>query len=118
MQSPTMLKSEPSLKLDTGRRSFEIVVDGKPERWEYDVLEIKLIIESLERTAGMRVDDSPNVKNPTIEFLQALASQLELQECKGCTPTAAFRIYNVVNTQFATMNTDIQETVDRIVSGA
>lgn len=112
-----MFTHEKCFTLDTGKRSFEIVVDGKPELWDYDVLEIKLLIETLERAAGMRVDDSPNVKSPTIEFLQSLAGELDQRGCKGCTPTAAFRVYNVVNTQFMAMYDDVRETVDRITKG-
>ena len=104
-------------KLSTGREFFEIVVDGKVSRWEYDVVEIKLLAEDMERACGMRADDSPNVSRPTGEFLSGFAQLLSQRGCTGCTSDAAYRVYNVVNTQFAMMTQELASQITAIAKG-
>ena len=104
-------------KLSTGREFFEIVVDGIATRWEYDVTELKLIAEDLERACGMRKDDSPDVSRPTPEFLRAFAEAMDRMGCSGCTIDAAFRIYNVTNAKFVAMFRELQDQITNIVKG-
>lgn len=104
-------------KLSTGREYFEIVVDGIATKWEYDVTEIKLIAEDLERASGMRAEDSADVSRPTPEFLRAFAEAMARMGCTGCTIDAAFRIYNVVNAKFVAMFRELQDQITTIVKG-
>lgn len=104
-------------KLSSGREFFEIIVDGKASRWEYDVVELKLLAEDLERACGMRSADSANVSRPTSEFLSGFASSLTQRGCIGCTSDAAYRVYNVVNTQFAIMSQELASQITAIAKG-
>jgi hypothetical protein len=110
------------LKLSTGREAFEIEHNGHVTRWEYDVLEVKLLAEDLERQFEMRVLDDKGeltdlVKRPTAPFCDALADRLQALGCSGCTCDAAYKIYNVVNIQFARITADLQQQVTKIAYG-
>ncbi len=104
-------------KLSTGREFFEIVINGNATRWEYDVVEIKLLAEDMERACGMRTDDSPKVSRPTGEFLSGFSQLLQQRGCTGCTSDAAYRVYNVVNTQFAVMTQELASQITAIAKG-
>ena len=104
-------------KLSTGREYFEIVTNGTATRWEYDVVEIKLLAEDAERACGMRSEDSNRVSRPTSEFLSGFAQLLQQRGCTGCTSDAAFRVYNVVNTQFAIMTQELASQITEIAKG-
>ena len=104
-------------KLSSGREFFEIIVDGNASRWEYDVVEIKLLAEEVERDCGMRIDDKPEVSRPTPEFLAGFAALLSQRGCTGCTSDAAYRVYNVVNTQFAVMTRELNSQITAIAKG-
>lgn len=110
------------LKLSAGREAFEIERNGITSRWEYDVLEVKLIAEDLERSHGMRVmndkgEPTAMVNRPTLPFLKDLSERLSLLGCDGCTTDAAFKIYNVVNIQFARLSADLEQQVTKIAHG-
>lgn len=104
-------------KLNTGREFFEIIVNGTSSRWEYDVVEIKLLAEDLERSCLMRKEDSDEVQRPTPAFLAGFAHALAERGCTGCTMDAAFRVYNVVNTQFAAMSRELEAQITSIAKG-
>lgn len=104
-------------KLSAGREFFEIVRNGVASKWEYDVVDIKLIAEECERACGMRQGDSDKVSRPTAAFLSILATSLQERGCVGCTSDAAFRVYNVVNTQFAIIARDLEAQVAAIAKG-
>ena len=110
------------LKLTTAREAFEIERLGQATRWEYDVLEVKLLSEELERQHGLRVlnekgEPTDKVSRPNLPFLTALAEQLRELGCDGCTADAAYKIYNVVNTQFARIVADLEQQVTKIAHG-
>jgi hypothetical protein len=95
------------LQLNTDRKAFEIKRGGETTKWEYDVLELKLTAENLEREHGMRHGDK--VKPPTIEFLRQFASILNDEfGLVGCSSDIAFRVYNVVNAQFVELQDDLE----------
>lgn len=105
------------LKLDTGRRSFEIrKPDGSTYRWEYDIVSVKLEIESFEKKHGIRTNKSDEVGATTEAFLKDLAAFLEDKGIGDCTTDAAFYVYSIVNTQFIAMQAHLQSQVDQILN--
>lgn len=103
------MEQEP-IRIDTGRRKFEISRNGETKLWEYDILELKLLFEELEAKHGLR-NEKNEVLNPTGAFLHELASRLQVLHLDYCTLDVAFRIYNVVNTQFRVLYASISVQV-------
>lgn len=105
------------LKLDNGRRSFEIgKPDGSTYRWGYDIVSVKLEIEALEKKHGLRVDNSDQLKATTDSFLTDLAVSLEKRGIESCTTDAAYYVHSIVNTQFIQLQAQLQAQVDQILN--
>lgn len=103
-----------TIKLNPGRESFIVMRDGLESRWEYDVVEIKLLSEELERSHGLR--EGNQVKSPTITFLQAFANLLSAKGLEGCNTDVAFKVFNVVNAQFVKISNDLSAQVQSIAN--
>ena len=110
------------LKLSAGREAFEIEYQGQTTRWEYDVVAMKLQAEELEKLHGMRVknekgEDTDVVKRPTLPFLEDFATKLQEHGFASCTTDSAYKVYNVVNIQFAKIAQTLEEQVTQIANG-
>ena len=105
-----------SIKLSNGRRKFEVSFpDGETVLWEYDVVDIKLLAESLERRHGLRRDGVEEISPTTPEFLADLARALDAKGIKGCTTDAAYYVYGIVNAQFSKIAGQLQNQVDEVM---
>lgn len=110
------------LKLSAGREAFEIECNGQTSRWEYDVVAIKLLAEELEKAHGMRIKNeegelTDKVSRPTLPFLEDFATRLQEYGFAACTADSAFKVYNVVNVQFATISRVLEQQVMAIANG-
>lgn len=103
------------IDLDEGQRTIEVQAGlGKVFEWRYDVVEMKLLVETLERKHGMRIDDSLNVGRPTQDFLSDLAAGLAERGLEGCTSAVAFRLYNTIGVQFLLLYKNLKKQVAEI----
>lgn len=109
--------SNPVLKLDSGRRAFEVTTPDGTVRWEYDIVTVKLCSESLEKKHALRKEGSDKLAPATAEFLQDLAVELEKLGLVGCTTDAAFRVHQIVNAQFIAMAASVQSLVNTMLVG-
>jgi hypothetical protein len=98
------------IRIDTGKRKFEVTSNGETKLWEYDILAVKLMFEDVEKKHGLRKGN--DVGAPTVECLSDIATGLQSLGLDGCSLDAAFRVYNVVNTQFRVLYASISEQVN------
>ncbi|MFN7841410.1 MAG: hypothetical protein ACK5YR_19035 [Pirellula sp.] len=106
----------PILKLDNGKRAFQVQTSEGVFRWEYDVLTIKLTAEELEAKFGLRKLGEDKVVSPTPAFLQAFAFRLHEFGLTDCTVDAAFAVYEIVNTQFIQLSSAVSSQINSILA--
>jgi hypothetical protein len=84
------------ITIKADRPALQIERDGQTTKWEYDVVTLKLEIESLRET-----------HKETAEFLQAFAKRLESHGLPGAGVDLAMRIESLVRVQFAQLSKSI-----------
>ncbi len=105
------------LKLTTGRKSIEFDHHGETAKFEYDIVEMKLLAEELEIRHGLRRDGTEKVGAPTVPFLRDWAESLNHLGITGCTVDAGFRFYNLIQTQFFRMTEELETQIQAIAKG-
>jgi hypothetical protein len=91
-------------KINADRPALDIERDGQKTRWEYDVVILKLEMERLEKSLGIKADDPP-----TAEFVEAFAKVLQSKGLDGCTADLALRVAALVKVQFNQLSFSIHE---------
>ena len=99
------------IKIDATRPALEVTRDGESQRWEYDLVTVKLECERLEEAHGLRKD--AHTKPPTTPMLIDLAAFLEGQGLTGCTPTVALQLYQLVKVQFSQLSRSLAQQVSQ-----
>lgn len=94
------------------RPALDILRDGKSERWEYDVLTVKLEMDRLAEQHHL----DPKRPTPTAGYLSDLAAVLDGQGLTGCTVDLAMRMHSLVTVQFAQLATSISQQVAELDS--
>ncbi|XZE18815.1 hypothetical protein SH449x_004120 [Pirellulaceae bacterium SH449] len=110
------MESVPVLKLDNGKRAFEVQTSKGVFRWEYDILTVKLTAEDLETKYGLRKLGDDKVVSPTPDFLQSFAASLHELGLHNCTVDAAFAVYEIVNTQFVQLSASVNSQINSILA--
>jgi hypothetical protein len=104
------------IRLSTGQRKFEITnADGETFVWQYDVVRIKLIAESLEARHELKRDGN-EVSATTPEFIKDFAGRLRAEGLKDCTDDAAYYVYGIVNAQFAAISEQLSRQVNEVLN--
>lgn len=97
------------IKINMERPSLEILRDGEPSTWHYDVITLKLEVERLEILHDLK--EGKRIKRPTSEFLQDFADYLAKQGLEGCSIDIAMRVYSLVTVQFNQLSRSIAAQV-------
>jgi hypothetical protein len=84
------------ITIKADRPALQIERDGQTSKWEYDVVTLKLEIESLRQTHPQ-----------TGEFLQAFAKRLETHGLPEASADLAMRIEALVRVQFSQLSKSI-----------
>ena len=101
------------IQLDSGRKSFSVQRGEQIEQWSYDIVELKLCFEDLQRQYPKSANDKSNT--PSSEFIKALANALSATYgLAGCTIDMACQIYYIVSMQFNELHRSITEQVKSI----
>lgn len=99
-----------AIRLDSGRRSFAVQREEMIEPWWYDIVELKLCFEELQRQ-HCSADHEKSTALST-DFIKALASALDsAYGLNGCTIDMAYQIYYIVSMQFNELHRGITEQV-------
>lgn len=99
-------------KVSTVRPALEYRFGDQDIRWEYDIVDLRLMYEGLEERHHLR--DGESLKPPTLEFLDESREALKAKGLAGCTNDLAYRMYNVVQVQFAALCADIQQQLGQV----
>lgn len=102
-----------NIQLNMDRPAFELIRNGQVERWEYDIVSLKLYFEQLEEKHRLIKDDK--ILPPTEKFLAELASELDRRGLTGCNSDIAHRVYRVVKAQFETMSVDLLKQIQSVI---
>lgn len=101
------------IQLNSGRKSFAVQRGEQIEQWSYDIVELKLCFEDLERRYPKSAGDKSNT--PSSDLIKALASALsETYGLTGCTIDMAYQVYYIVSMQFNELHRSITEQVKSI----
>lgn len=95
-----------TVTLNCDRPALELTRAGEIVQWEYDVVELKLAFEALERQHKL-VNDDNTLSAPSAQFLQDSATMLEGKGLEGCTPSIAYQMHNTVRVQFKKIANDL-----------
>jgi hypothetical protein len=100
-----------TITLNCDRPAIELTRAGETVRWEYDVVELKIAFEGLEKQHKLVSRDV--LSSPSASFLHDAATVLQGKGLEGCTPDIALRVYSVVRVQFKQIVADLAKQLSK-----
>lgn len=97
------------MKLRANRQVLTLDRGGALERWEYDVIAIKLLCEQLDRRHAIIYANG--VAALTEDYMTELASGLRERGLRDCTLDVALQVYHLIAAQFAVLVGDTDKLV-------
>lgn len=111
-----MMKFSPETRtvhIDAKRPFLEIRDGAEVQRWEYDVVSLRLTFEKFERKHGIITDD--RIAPPTEAMLEDIAAHLRELGLNGCSSDTAFRMYRLVVAQFLDVVDELSDVCREIL---